>query len=1036
MAQSVFISHSSLDKTTADTVCHFLEAQGIPCWIAPRDVPPGGRYGEVIIHALEESLAVVLLFSEQSNASEQVLNEIERAVSKKKDIFPLKLDGVRPSGELEYFISRHHWLDCTQTSLEARLPELAQALQALTERTAPVVLRGTGSVRQSQRVLTLEASREGERLKLSAHEHLLEDTPPVRHYTFHEVAMGTVQEHAEQLVAMLSRASQQAAPPDVKTWEALRSHGAALYAQLLPPEVQQQLAASQATDLLLTLDEALVQLPWELLYDGTTWLCSRFNIGRFVSTQQRLVDRPLQPQPQALKMLIIADPRGDLEAAAREGQVLQRELAPEVRRLQVTLQQKAVSTAAVKAACAQYQVLHYAGHAHYDLQEPGQSGLLCADGQLTAAEVLRCGQEGAVPALVFCNGCASGQTAAWQQRRGAEQDIYGLANAFLLAGTHHYIGTFWDIPDESSARFAVAFYRALGHGHTIGAALKEARRQLLTHDGAESVVWMSYVLYGDPTFAYLDTTAVTPSAPAATAVTPVAAVTAPAAQRRTSLWVGAGLAALLLLGLAFWLGKEPQRAPEPSRLAVLPPSQRQTPLAPTLQAAAEAYQALERGDLEKANGLFQSLTTQPEAQGQSQGFAGLAALALARGETQQVLERIAQAETLDPGVSYTHVLRGHLLWQQGKTAEAVAAYRMATEKPHALPWQQAVAYNRLGRIAASQGEMQQALEYYNKALGTQADNHPDTATVYANKGYALASMGNFQDAMVQYRQAQQLNPADRLTAILLQEAERREKAAHDRDQQERIDQLVTSLVQAHKEGRAAGEQGDGWTSVPLTLAFLNIQTQGTPAARAGEEEALLLRLMEALQTAGRLVVLERDMLDKVLAELKLSAAELTDPQTAVRVGRILAARLLATGTVTRRGDEVQLALRVVETETTRLRAAIAENLTAERGLDGLAEHFASTIVQKLRAVYPLQGRLLRVAEPQVIINIGMEHGVTPGMTLEILQEVPLQLYGTVAGVQMLNVGLIEVTRVEPKLAQGRIVEQTGTFEAGWKVKER
>ena len=41
MAHDVFISYSAKDKTTADGVCATLEAKGIRCWIAPRDILPG-----------------------------------------------------------------------------------------------------------------------------------------------------------------------------------------------------------------------------------------------------------------------------------------------------------------------------------------------------------------------------------------------------------------------------------------------------------------------------------------------------------------------------------------------------------------------------------------------------------------------------------------------------------------------------------------------------------------------------------------------------------------------------------------------------------------------------------------------------------------------------------------------------------------------------------------------------------------------------------------------------------------------------------
>ena len=193
------------------------------------------------------------------------------------------------------------------------------------------------------------------------------------------------------------------------------------------------------------------------------------------------------------------------------------------------------------------------------------------------------------------------------------------------------------------------------------------------------------------------------------------------------------------------------------------------------------------------------------------------------------------------------------------------AYRTATTKAHGLPWQYVVAYNRLGRLYAMQGDTMQALEHYDKALSQQANGHPDTVLAYTNKGYILATLGKFQEAAAHYKQAQQRNPADRLSAALLHEIEQRARAAQDREKQERIDQLVASLLQAYKEGRQPPEQGDGWTSAPLTLAFLHLHTQGTPSPRAGEEEVLVLRLTDALQATGRITVLERDILDKILA---------------------------------------------------------------------------------------------------------------------------------------------------------------------------
>ena len=154
------------------------------------------------------------------------------------------------------------------------------------------------------------------------------------------------------------------------------------------------------------------------------------------------------------------------------------------------------------AALAQYDVLHYAGHADYDLQEPAQSGWRLADGKVTAQDILQQGKTAPVPALVFCNACQSGQTDAWTESQSGEQGVYGLANAFLLAGTQHYIGSVWEVPDQPSAAFATAFYQALAQGFRVGEAVRHARLTLAERDGDESAVWASYVLYGDPTTRY------------------------------------------------------------------------------------------------------------------------------------------------------------------------------------------------------------------------------------------------------------------------------------------------------------------------------------------------------------------------------------------------------------------------------------------------------------------------------------------------------------------------------------------------------
>src|SRR5256714_11669400 len=136
MPYDAFISYCSEDKKIADAVCGTLEANKIRCWIAPRDVKPGRKWGSAIIEGIGESSVMVVIFSQHSNASPQVLREIERAVNKGVAIIPFRVEDVVPSKDLEYFISSCHWLDAMNPPLEKHISELADAILALQRRTA------------------------------------------------------------------------------------------------------------------------------------------------------------------------------------------------------------------------------------------------------------------------------------------------------------------------------------------------------------------------------------------------------------------------------------------------------------------------------------------------------------------------------------------------------------------------------------------------------------------------------------------------------------------------------------------------------------------------------------------------------------------------------------------------------------------------------------------------------------------------------------------------------------------------------------
>jgi len=131
MAHDVFISYSHVDKAIADATCATLERAGIRCWIAPRDIMPGEEYGAAIVKAIDGCRAVILIFSASANSSHQTRREVERAINNGLPLVPVRIEDVKPTESLAYFMSSVHWLDALTPPIESHLQKLADSMKAL-----------------------------------------------------------------------------------------------------------------------------------------------------------------------------------------------------------------------------------------------------------------------------------------------------------------------------------------------------------------------------------------------------------------------------------------------------------------------------------------------------------------------------------------------------------------------------------------------------------------------------------------------------------------------------------------------------------------------------------------------------------------------------------------------------------------------------------------------------------------------------------------------------------------------------------------
>jgi TolB-like protein len=133
----VFISYASQDTAVANAIVEILEGNGLRCWIAPRDVPPGSHYADGIMSAISGAKAVVLVLSGSALVSKHVGKEVERASSKGRPIIAIRTDAAPLTPAFEYFLSESQWIDVGPGGLAAVAAKLVEAVRSQASSTAP-----------------------------------------------------------------------------------------------------------------------------------------------------------------------------------------------------------------------------------------------------------------------------------------------------------------------------------------------------------------------------------------------------------------------------------------------------------------------------------------------------------------------------------------------------------------------------------------------------------------------------------------------------------------------------------------------------------------------------------------------------------------------------------------------------------------------------------------------------------------------------------------------------------------------------------
>lgn len=124
----IFISYNTKDQTIAEEIYKRLKNEGFHCFLATEDLN-GTDWAGDIVEALEDARGFVIIISQNSVASNEVLKEVTLATRYSQYIFPFMLEDVRMERKMEYHLAPFQWISAVIPPMEMRLQDLVSRVK-------------------------------------------------------------------------------------------------------------------------------------------------------------------------------------------------------------------------------------------------------------------------------------------------------------------------------------------------------------------------------------------------------------------------------------------------------------------------------------------------------------------------------------------------------------------------------------------------------------------------------------------------------------------------------------------------------------------------------------------------------------------------------------------------------------------------------------------------------------------------------------------------------------------------------------------
>ncbi|TAL27309.1 MAG: hypothetical protein EPN94_01785 [Nitrospirae bacterium] len=207
------------------------------------------------------------------------------------------------------------------------------------------------------------------------------------------------------------------------------------------------------------------------------------------------------------------------------------------------------------------------------------------------------------------------------------------------------------------------------------------------------------------------------------------------------------------------------------------------------------------------------------------------------------------------------------------------------------------------------------------------------------------------------------------------------------------------------------------------IAVLDFQLQGEGYETSDMGRIVAEWLITALVKEGRFDVIERMLLKKILEEQRLGASGIVDENSVAKLGKILGAKIVITGSVMKFQNVMEVNARIIEVESSSIIAAENVKSTSAFKLEDLVVKMAEKIIKD----FPLEGYIVQRRDGGVLIDLGKRAGVKTGMHFIVFKEgnvIKHPKTGEVLDIETIETGSIEIKDIKDKTADAVILKET------------